>query len=167
MIDFVVEINNKKYSVIYKGGKKIIINDVEFTIDEFNSKNENEILLRLGQKHYHIISGLSEDNRFTYNICGNLYKLKLHTRLQYLLQSRSEEKLSKEKYSEIKAPMPGLIVKLNVEKGSIVKKGQSLLVLEAMKMENEIQSPSDGKIKDIRVKTGVGVEKNELLILLE
>ncbi|MGK9369556.1 acetyl-CoA carboxylase biotin carboxyl carrier protein subunit [Melioribacter sp. Ez-97] len=167
MIDFVIELNNKKYSVIYKGGKNIIINDAEYVIEEFYAKNGNEFLLRTGTKVYNIVSGKSAGNDFIYNIGGNLYKLKLYTALQYLIQSSREENRSKEKHSEIKAPMPGLIVKLNVEKGSSVRKGQSLLVLEAMKMENEIQSPKDGKIKEIKIKPGASVEKNELLIVIE
>ncbi|AFN75794.1 biotin carboxyl carrier protein [Melioribacter roseus P3M-2] len=167
MIDFVIELNNKKYSVIYKGGKKIIINNSEYTIDEFYGKNENEFLLRTGRKVYNIVSGKSEGSAFTYNIGGNLYRLRLYTALQHIIQSGRESRQIKEKHSEIKAPMPGLIVKLHVQQGSVVKKGQSLLVLEAMKMENEIQSPRDGKIKEVRIKSGTSVEKNEILIVME
>ena len=59
----------------------------------------------------------------------------------------------------VKAPMPGLVVKVLVESGQSVKKGDGLLVLEAMKMENEIAAPTDGVVDSIGVKAGTAVEK--------
>jgi biotin carboxyl carrier protein len=69
--------------------------------------------------------------------------------------------------TEIRAPMPALVVKVEVKEGDSVHEGQGLVVLEAMKMENEIRSHADGKVKGIRVKAGEAVEKDALLILLE
>ncbi|MBD3166697.1 biotin/lipoyl-binding protein [bacterium] len=63
----------------------------------------------------------------------------------------------------IKAPMPGLIVKTDVEIGDTVKKNQGVIVMEAMKMENEIKAPMDGTIKSLNVKAGDAVEKNQVL----
>ena len=68
------------------------------------------------------------------------------------------------KLNEIKAPMPGLVVRITVEEGAEVKKGDSLLVLEAMKMENVIKAPGDAVVGKIKVNAGQAVEKNQLLI---
>ena len=68
---------------------------------------------------------------------------------------------------ELLTKMPGKIVKINVEEGQTVKKGETLIILEAMKMENIITSPRDGIIKSISVKKGDAVEKNQLLIEFE
>lgn len=65
---------------------------------------------------------------------------------------------------EITAPMPGTILKVNVSSGDMVKKGQVLLILEAMKMENEIVSPIDGKIASINVEKGKAVGVGEMMI---
>ncbi|WP_097027366.1 biotin/lipoyl-containing protein [Clostridium peptidivorans] len=65
---------------------------------------------------------------------------------------------------KIEAPMPGSIVKVAVKPGDIVKNGQLLLVLEAMKMENEIVSPVDGTVNLVAVDTGQSVNSGELLI---
>lgn len=73
---------------------------------------------------------------------------------------------SKKKVQKIKADMPGKIVRLNVAEGDQVEKGQPLLVMEAMKMENEIRSPGDGVVKFIRVKEGQAVESGAELIQL-
>jgi biotin carboxyl carrier protein len=65
---------------------------------------------------------------------------------------------------DIKAPMPGLIFDIKVSEGDTVKKGDPVLILEAMKMENILKSPGDGIIKTIKIKKGQSVEKNQVLI---
>jgi biotin carboxyl carrier protein len=68
------------------------------------------------------------------------------------------------KVAELKAPMPGLVLKILVEQDQVVSKGENLLILEAMKMENMIKSPADGIIKRLLVTTGDKIEKNTVLI---
>jgi biotin carboxyl carrier protein len=68
---------------------------------------------------------------------------------------------------EIKAPMPGLVLDLEVEPGQTVSQGDVLLILEAMKMENVLKSPGDGIVKSIAVKKGDAVEKGQILIEME
>ena len=66
--------------------------------------------------------------------------------------------------TSVSAPMPGTIIKIEVNVGETVKKGQVILVLEAMKMENDIVSPCDGKVVAISVSTGASVNAGELMI---
>ena len=66
----------------------------------------------------------------------------------------------------ISSPMPGNILSVNVKVGDVVKKGQVLLVLEAMKMENEIMAPSDGTVSRVNVATGATVDSGALLCSL-
>ncbi len=68
---------------------------------------------------------------------------------------------------DIKAPMPGLVLSIDSQPGQEVQKGDTLLILEAMKMENVIKAPGDGKIKEIKVNKGQPVDKNQLLVTLE
>ena len=75
--------------------------------------------------------------------------------------------LSNQKESELKAPMPGKVLDIMVTAGGSVVKGDGVLVLEAMKMENVIKSPADGVIKRIAVVKNQAVEKNEVLIEFE
>lgn len=63
----------------------------------------------------------------------------------------------------VKSPMPGTILKVNVKNGDAVKKGQVLMILEAMKMENEIMCPCDGKITSLTVAQGASVESGAVL----
>ena len=65
---------------------------------------------------------------------------------------------------DLKAPMPGLVLKVLVEESQMVEKDTPLMILEAMKMENVIKSPVGGKIAGIKVLQGKAVEKNEVLL---
>ncbi len=67
----------------------------------------------------------------------------------------------------ILAPMPGLVVRVDVEVGQQVKAGQGVVVVEAMKMENELKARGDGVIAEIRAKVGDTVEKGAILLVLE
>lgn len=66
----------------------------------------------------------------------------------------------------VKAPMPGIILDIKVSAGSSVKKGDILMILEAMKMENEIAAPVDGVIKQILVSKGATVETNDVMLVI-
>lgn len=68
--------------------------------------------------------------------------------------------------STVAAPMPGTILKISVKNGDIIKKGQVLLILEAMKMENEIVAPADGKVVSINVEIGASVSVGDILVTL-
>ena len=72
-----------------------------------------------------------------------------------------------EHVSELAAPMPGLVRSVNVSEGESVSKGQTLLVLEAMKMEIRIHAPREGVIQKLRVKQGQTVEREQVLIEIE
>jgi biotin carboxyl carrier protein len=82
-----------------------------------------------------------------------------------LLHKLGMDNLSAQKVSELKAPMPGMVLKVLVSEGEEVKKGSNLLILEAMKMENVIKSPADGVIKTIKVSPADKVEKNQVMII--
>lgn len=72
-----------------------------------------------------------------------------------------------QKESVIKSPMPGLIAKIKVKEGDTVKKGDGLLTIEAMKMENEIRAPISGVVEAVKVTEGTVVEKNVVLVVLK
>ena len=68
--------------------------------------------------------------------------------------------------STITAPMPGKVLDVKVSAGSVVKSGDLVLLLEAMKMENEIFAPADGTVADVRVRSGDSVNTGDVLVVL-
>ena len=100
----------------------------------------------------------------TLAINGKKTKVHLRSRLERLLKEMGLENALEVKIDSLKAPMPGLIHSLIAKEGDQVAKGEPLLILEAMKMENVIKAPADVIVNKIHVKEKEAVEKNELLL---
>ena len=84
-----------------------------------------------------------------------------------LAEVRAQHPLERHGTFPVKAPMPGLVKEVFVQQGETVAKGQRLLVLEAMKMNNEIRSPQDGIVKALPIVREQRVNMGDLLVLLE
>ena len=95
---------------------------------------------------------------------GQRFELSVKDRFDLLLEQMGMAGLNETKINEVKAPMPGLVLRVEVEANQEVQKDEPLLVLEAMKMENVIKSPTDGVIESINVEQGQAVEKGFVLI---
>jgi acetyl/propionyl-CoA carboxylase alpha subunit len=83
-----------------------------------------------------------------------------------LLRSLGSDTSSHHAHSAIKAPMPGLVVRILVKNGDTVKRGTNLMILEAMKMENEIRTPVDAEVGEVLVRDGDIVEKDQVIVTL-
>jgi biotin carboxyl carrier protein len=101
---------------------------------------------------------------FVIKINGKLYPVELKDRFDLLLEKMGMNTSGAGKVNNVKAPMPGLIIDLKVTAGDVVKQGDILLILEAMKMENIIKSPGEGIVRSVKIKKGESVEKNQVLI---
>ncbi len=100
----------------------------------------------------------------TVKVNGRSYPLVLKDKLDALLEKMGMNSNSGARVNLVRAPMPGLIIALMVKDGDAVKAGDTLLVLEAMKMENIIKAPGDAVVQSVKVTMGEGVEKNQVLI---
>ncbi len=161
---------------------KIKVNDSQ----EFEVKQEkdgwylNDALFdgdvaQLSPHHFHVIWQNRSFNvevvehdattkKTTLKINGQLLTSSAKNRFDLLLESMGMSQAVSSKINEIKAPMPGLIQNIAVQVGDIVQKGDTLLVLVAMKMENAIKAPAEATVKTIRTEAGSSVEKNQVLI---
>jgi biotin carboxyl carrier protein len=97
-------------------------------------------------------------------IGNKIASLQLKDQNDLILEKLGMNMSSSAALKEIKAPMPGLILELKVKEGDEVKKGDVVLILEAMKMENIIKAPGDGIVKLVKVALKDSVEKNQVLI---
>lgn len=104
---------------------------------------------------------------YTVKVNGNTYEVNLANSLDLLIKEMGFEVGAAKQVDAIKAPMPGLVLEINVEVGQEVQEGDNLLILEAMKMENSFTSPRAGIIKSIAVNKGQTVDKGQLLIEFE
>ena len=111
-----------------------------------------------------LISFNAEEKTMVVNVNGNDYEIQVKDKYDLLLQQLGISAKSSANIQHIKAPMPGLIINISITEADEVKKGDALLILEAMKMENVIKSPRDGKIKKINVQLRQAVEKNQVMI---
>ncbi len=107
------------------------------------------------------------DKTFSIEVNGNRYEVRIADHFDQLVEKLGLSTASAQLVNDVKAPMPGLVLAVEVEAGQKVEKGQGLLILEAMKMENVIKSVGDGVIKAIRVEQGAAVDKGQLLIEME
>jgi len=114
-----------------------------------------------------IISSDFNKKSYAVKVNNNIYHIEINDALDQQIEALGFEIGASKQVNTIKAPMPGLILEINVNKGQEVKENDALLILEAMKMENVINSPRDGIIKSISVKQGETVDKNSLLITFE
>jgi acetyl/propionyl-CoA carboxylase alpha subunit len=101
---------------------------------------------------------------FLLKVNGQTIELQAKDRFDLLLDKLGMNNAAANKVNELKAPMPGLIVDIRVAPGQAVKKGDPLVVLEAMKMENILKAPGDGTVGTIRVGMRDNVTKGQVLI---
>jgi len=161
-----IKVNNKFDLKVENKGGKLLINDHTTDAD----------IKQLSPSLYHIINNLKSYNAEIVNfdreaktaeikVNGNIYSVTAKDQYDILLEKLGLSNLNSTKISEIKAPMPGLVLKVFVTGGSAVQKGDNLFVLEAMKMENIIKSPADVVVKTVKIKPGDKVEKGQVLIV--
>ena len=130
-------------------------------------KQNDETLLLITPNKVYTISCLNvnhETKTLTLLYNGNKFTASITEPIDEILKSMGLENALTPKISDLKAPMPGLVLQVLVNAGDEVSKGDKILVLEAMKMENAIKSPTDGIVGDVLVSQGMAVDKNQVLI---
>jgi biotin carboxyl carrier protein len=141
-----------------------------------NGKNNSADIIKLSESTWHIINNLSSYNVevVSFNksektaeikVSNNIYTVKAKDQFDILLDKLGLSNLNSAKISEIKAPMPGMVLKIFVNEGMEIKKGDNLFILEAMKMENIIKAPADVMVKTMKIKPGDKVEKGQVLMI--
>jgi biotin carboxyl carrier protein len=165
MNEFIATINEKKHIVKFSGRGKVEINGKSVSA-ELIKINSQSYLLQYENKVFEVTSNKIDKDRFGFLIEGQYFDTVVRTRLQETINELLRNEIKFSHNLEVRAPMPGLILKLLKQRGDNVKTGEPLLILEAMKMENEIRSVADGIVKEIHVKEGTSVEKSTLILTI-
>lgn len=108
-----------------------------------------------------------ENGRYVVYVGGIEFDVFLKSERDLLLERFGLAETMREGHHQIRAPMPGLVLALQIEEGAAVHAGDALIVLEAMKMENELRAPTAGIVKSVHVAMGDAVGKNDLLVEIE
>lgn len=160
-----VKVNDKFSFEIKADQEQLQVNGEEINLDR-TALNANNAHVLYKNKSYNVevVAFDAAEKTATIKVNGCNYVVQVKDQFDQLLKQLGLDSLATSKILQVKAPMPGLVLNVLVAEGDEVKKGDNLLILEAMKMENIIKSPTDGTIKQVTVKKGDKVEKNELLV---
>jgi len=160
MNEFAARINKSKYVIKFLEDNLISVNDYElqFSIKQISQTN---YILSVKDKSFLCSVIENQNSNFEISINGNLFRISTKS----LFADRAEELIKEKSQSSssgiiVKAPMPGLILKIKKNNGETVERGETVMILEAMKMENEIRAPIAGTIYFNSIKEGSSIEKN-------
>jgi biotin carboxyl carrier protein len=98
---------------------------------------------------------------------GRVFEIRVEDERRHRIRELAAAAAPREARRELRAPMPGLVVRVDVKEGQEVGAGESLVVMEAMKMENELRSESPGRVARVAVEAGRTVNRDDLLVVLE
>jgi biotin carboxyl carrier protein len=164
-VNISVKIGERGYDIAVNG-TTITVNGDVVLVDDVHTEGPAVVVFRSGARILRAILDSNPREDFVL-FRGREFPVYFETERDVLLKRFSGQGRAEHHHEEIRASMPGLVVRVIAEPGTDVAKGDPIVILEAMKMENEVRAPADGTIKEIRVKTGQAVEKGELLVVLE
>ncbi|TVQ46787.1 MAG: biotin/lipoyl-binding protein [Saprospirales bacterium] len=159
----------KEYQVRVNESGEIILSDEELLQKDIVEIEDAKYHLLLNGKSlvYEIQELDLNSKKMKVKSNGKIYDIEIKDELDQLIESMGMELEDGGAETDVPAPMPGLVLEISVAEGDEVKKGDPLLILEAMKMENVIKSPGDAKVSKINVKPKDSVEKGAVLIEFE
>ena len=166
MNEYIVTLKNKRNLIKISQNSEIQINDKVHHYELLKLSNST-YRLRIDEKFYDITSSKIDNYRFNIGMEGYAFETVVMTALQEKASKVIEQTAAIHKLKDIKAPMPGMILKLKKKTGDKIELGDSMMILEAMKMENDIKAPSSGVVKEIYVSEGAAVEKGAKLFSIE
>lgn len=158
----------EKYNAIVNDNFEFSLNSKDLeTLDVISDNNKSNIVYNNKSVEVETLDADFNKRTYTVSINGNRHQVKIENQLDALISKMGLSLGNASVEDEINAPMPGLILEVNVSEGDSIKKGDFLCVLEAMKMENTLTAPRDGIIKSVNIAKGETVDKGKLLIELE
>ncbi len=128
-------------------------------------ENQWSIIDENGDSFQIVLDSCSEEEKsYMLKVDGTMVEVKAQSEFDLLLKELGISAGGVKKLKEIKAPMPGLVLDVQVQEGDVVKEGDIVLVLEAMKMENVIKATAEAEVKSIKVKKGDTIDKGSVMV---
>jgi biotin carboxyl carrier protein len=162
---YVTTIDNQEFEIEIVDERHIRIGGRPLEVDFESVSGQPVFSLILDGKSYEAFV-YQGDEDWEVLIRGRQYQVKVEDEREKRLKNAGGGSVSDGEF-HLKAPMPGLVVAVLVEEGQEVKKGQVMLILESMKMQNELKAPRDGIVGRVRVKAGESVEQRQTLLSVQ
>ncbi len=157
---YVTIINERRFEIEVDSDGRVLIDGEERDVDFLNLGGSLFSLITENKSFEAVID--DDEGRIDVMMRGRQFEAQvLDERAMLLMQRRGGMEDSS---GEVLAPMPGLIVAVTAKLGAAVAKGQTVIILESMKMQNELKSPIAGLVRAIHAEAGQAVDKNDLLV---
>ena len=160
---YVTTIDNQEFQIEVVDERHIRIGDRLLQVDFESVSGQPVFSLILDGKSYESFVYQGEED-WDVLLRGRQYQVKVEDEREKRLKAAAGGGVIEGGEFHLKAPMPGLVVTVLIEEGQEVKKGQVMLILESMKMQNELKAPRDGTMGRVRVKAGESVEQRQTLL---
>lgn len=171
MQDVIIKLNDKEFTAHCQSDchESIHINGKPFEVDLLKKYHDNIFSFSVNQRIYQVELDFDGPAKLDITLDGFTYEVDITNSTRKLLEKYLKDSgmLSGTGAGIVKAPMPGLVVKVFVEPGMEVMPGDKLVVVEAMKMENVLKSTVQGTVKAITAKEGSAVDKDAVLVEIE
>lgn len=163
---YIATIDDRQFIVEIVDEKHIRVDGNVYEID-FEPVSGQPVYSLIVDGHSHESYIYQEEDNWQVLLRGRLYPVKVEDEREKRLRAAAGGRVAETGEFHLRAPMPGLVVSIPVAEGQEVKKGQVILILESMKMQNELKSPRDGTIGRIRVRAGESVEQKQTLLSIQ
>jgi biotin carboxyl carrier protein len=162
---YLVTTNNQTYTVDVTGDGDVLLDGQLVSID-FSSMGEGGLCSLLVNNESFEALVEQRGDCWQVLLLGTLYDVQVIDERAERLRSSASTLIADLDEIPIRAPMPGLVVAVPVEQGQEVAKGDNLVILESMKMENELKAPREGRVERVNVRAGDGVDRDQVLVVL-
>lgn len=163
---YLARVDDKSYEIEINAEDEVIVDGKRLEVD-FRSVFGQPVYSLILDGHSYEAYVQPSDAGLNVLLLGRQHVVAVEDERQRRLRESSGGPVATQGEFHLRAPMPGLIVAVPVAVGEQVARGQDMIILESMKMQNELKAPRDGVVSRIRVKPGDSVEHNQSLITLE
>jgi pyruvate carboxylase subunit B len=165
---YVVELNGERKEVSIEADGVVYESDQPARAELSDIEGSPVRMVKIGTRVYRVVAEKKQGRgRYSLWVDGYRFEVEALDERTRSIRDLSAANAAPAGPAPVLAPMPGLIVRVNVNPGDMVEAGQGVIVMEAMKMENELRATASGRVKSVEVAPGTAVEKGTLLVALE
>jgi len=165
-VKYITTVNDEEFIIEVEHNNQIVVNGERYEID-FQHLPEGDVLsLLLDNRSLEAVVEARDNDVWDVLAKGELYTVKVQDERAYRLAKARGVVSDVTGEAQVKSPMPGLIVAVPIAEGQLVQKGDQVIILESMKMENELRAPKAGVVARVHVEQGASVEKDQVLLVI-